>query len=469
MVAPNGCGKTSKIMASAGLAWLAMYPGSRVVSTAGSFRQVEDQLWPIVRAKLSKFPNWTITDTEVRAPRYKGLPPSTWTIFSTNDPGKAEGYHNHTLPDEDGVYHWCPLLYAIDEAKTVKDEVFFARDRCSPYGVFECSTPGEDEGMFYERWAKAEIDKALSKEDAGFGDGEQRKNAFWNMFRIRWQDCPHLLRGGELENRRALIEQMGENHPWIRSMIFAEFIASGGFRIFETEDIDYAMGGLVPMVSGDRRAAVELSNGGDEQVFMVRDGNTVIDIKAWKEKDGAALGRILQTQFRFYGLEPEWIVADDGGMGDIAIDYLASVGWRGIRRYRFNEKPRNKNVYDTRAIEDHWSLSYMLKAKQINLKPDAHLREQMRTRHYTMPNAVGNLMSLESKMDLRKHNKKSPDRLDCLVMLYSDTTAKVLDQIRRDTISGRFGRKGSYCPNVADAHQKPPEKESRAMMCDYEW
>lgn len=146
---PNEAGKTSKIVANSGLICMAKYPGCKVVSTAGSFRQVSEQLWPIVRSKVAPFPKWRITEEKLYAPSINGIPGSTWTIFSTDDPKKAEGYHAQRFKDAEGNLVYCPLMYIIDEAKAVESGIFEAAYRCDPDYFLVCSTPGEEDGELY--------------------------------------------------------------------------------------------------------------------------------------------------------------------------------------------------------------------------------------------------------------------------------------------------------------------------------
>jgi hypothetical protein len=403
LVTPNGAGKTSTCVANIGLSFMAAHPGSIVVSTAGAFRQIEDQLWPVLRAKLGKYPQWKVNEGYIEAPRHRGLPPSTWTAFSASDPGKAEGYHSREYVDSDGKQIKAPLLYIIDEAKSVDKGIFEAMYRCDPGHVLVCSTPGEDVGPFYEL-----VD---------------RKPEGWTVFEVTWSDCDHLLVGEERKRRERMIREMGENNPFVQSFIFGKFTRTGGNFLFDDmAKIRHAMSGQVLVTRTDKSAAVDVSGGGDEQVFAFREGNYCQVIEAFKERDTYTLGTKLIERFNQYRLRPEEIVIDAGGLGQPIIDTLEHRGFYGIRRYHFNGKPRDSLRYRDRGTEDHFYLRTLIMQQAVSIEQDKVLVEQMRRRRYKNPDRL----ELEDKETGRKRGEGSPDRLDCMVMLFSDYVSRSL-------------------------------------------
>lgn len=401
LVTPNGAGKTSTVVANLGLSFMAAHPGSIVVSTAGAFRQIEDQLWPVLRAKLGRFPQWKVNEGYIEAPAFRGLPPATWTAFSASDPGKAEGYHSREYMDEDGKMVKAPLLYIIDEAKTVERGIFEAMYRCDPGHVLVCSTPGEDTGPFYEI-----VD---------------RKPEGWMVFEVTWADCDHLLIGEERKRRERMIREMGENNSFVQSFIFGKFTRSGGNFLFDDmAKIKHAMSGQVMVTRTDRAAAVDVSGGGDEQVFAFREGNHMVVMEGFKDRDTYALGTKLIERFNKYKLRPEEIVMDAGGLGQPIIDTLEARGFYGIRRYFFNSPARDKLRYRDRAVEDHFYFRNLIHQKAVSLAEDKELVEQMRRRRYRNKG----VLELEEKEALRRRGEPSPDRLDTAIMLFSDYVSR---------------------------------------------
>ena len=91
--AANGSGKTSVVAASSILWHMVRFPDSLVVTTAGVWRQVEGQLWPTLRKFVGGLgQGWRITSNELHYANG-----SRAIGFSTNDPGKFEGWHRQGL------------------------------------------------------------------------------------------------------------------------------------------------------------------------------------------------------------------------------------------------------------------------------------------------------------------------------------------------------------------------------------
>jgi len=406
-VTPNESGKTSTVIPGLGLSWMAAFPGAQVVSTSGVERQIKEQLWPVLKQALSKYPKWNITDDAltITAPGVRGLPGATWKAFTTKDPQAAEGFHDRWYEDNTGKMVYAPLLVIIDEAKIFdNEEMFFAFRRCGPAAWLVMSTPGEDRGPFWDCFNRA-------------------RNKPWKCHEVTWADCPHLMTGHKFSERQAMIAERGEDDPYVQSMVFGKFFRKGGRVVFDRwECVEFSMSGLVPWKRGPRRGAVDLSGGGDEQVFAVRDGNTVLDLQAFRHKDATDLERELIGCFERWQLRPENITADAGGLGGPIIDHLAARGWP-VRRYLGNAAPRDKTRFVDRSSEDHFAFRQLLAERSIALPKDDLLREQMRRRKYDMRNDNSNRIKLESKEDIRRRGEDSPDRLDDMVMLFSDSPA----------------------------------------------
>src|SRR5258707_15476209 len=102
--APNGVGKTQRIIALSVLRWLQRFPRGKAVATSFDARQLGGQLWPALRAQAAKFSFWKWSEAEHTITSREG---ARIRCFTTQDPGKSEGF-----PSDDG----CPLLIVVDEA-----------------------------------------------------------------------------------------------------------------------------------------------------------------------------------------------------------------------------------------------------------------------------------------------------------------------------------------------------------------
>src|SRR5580692_6085821 len=183
----NEGGKTKRVICAAILWHLANHPKGHVISTSGCYRQILDQLVPTLHAYQGLFPNWTF----FRTPRIEGESASCfWEGFSTNEGGKFEGHHAGG-PDE-------PLLIIVDEAKTVRDDIFEAVERCKPTRLLIASSPGYAEGEFYR--------------------SQTTRAKYYQTFIQRASECPHWKQ----EEMDRICQKWGENHPLYRSMVMAE-------------------------------------------------------------------------------------------------------------------------------------------------------------------------------------------------------------------------------------------------------
>ena len=199
------------------------------------------------------------------------------------------------------------------------------------------------------------------------------------------------------------------------------FFRSAEFVVFDRFDlVERAMSGLVRVRRGPRRAALDLSAGGDEQVMGVREGNQVLPMHGFHLRDTDHLAQEFIRLFQKYELKPEDVIADADGVGAAIVDNIEGRGWRGIRRYQNNEKPRDPSRFVNRVAEDAFYLRRLVEQQALNLPADTELKDQMRRRRYVMKNDDSNKIRLEPKEKIRNRGEKSPDRLDVAVMLCAE-------------------------------------------------
>jgi len=323
--------------------------------------------------------------------------------------------------------------------------MFVFLNRCSPDVLLMISTPGEDNGPFYDSFNK-------------------NRGKPWDCVEVGWHDCPHLREGFKLVEREQKIAELGEEHPLVMSWVFGRFYRAGARYVFDRmEDVNWCMNGLVPHLRGDRRAALDFSAGGDEQVFTLREGNRQMVLEAFHEKDTTRLGNLFIDRFKAWGLKPEDIVGDEGGLGHACIDYLERRGWSGIRRYKFNGEAHNSSYYFNRAAEDHYELKYKMQMRSISLLKDPKLEDQIRKRRFVMPRDDSNRIRMEPKEKMRDRNEGSPDRLDATVMLFSDMPTMALGYAERQVRNPT-----AICGDWNDCFKKH-EEESGTSFCAESW
>ena len=386
--AANGSGKTSTVI-SAILIWHALvYPRSIAVTTAGVFRQVESQLWPSLRNHIAKLGGaWEVTSGEIRYLHPNG---NTSRIigYSATDPGRAEGWHA-----EDHEYH--PLLMVVDEAKTVADPLFEAISRCQPTRLLIASSPGGTSGAFY---------RAFTKEAN-----------MWSKHAVTAFDCPHITRAQIDE----VTQRYGEKHPLTRSMIYGEFVDIGlESLVINLTQLQNCHNTPPRFRPGVRIAGVDFAAGGDQNVICISDGNKILPMIAWREKDTmAAVGRFI-VEFKKAGLEANNIYADASGMGMVMCDALAESGWV-VNRVNFGATAYDNNAYTNRSAEMWYNMAKKIEDAEIILPEDEDLTAQLTCRR-TITNSKGKL-GVESKDSMRARGIASPDRADALALCLSSS------------------------------------------------
>jgi len=239
--AANGSGKTSTIALPLIVWHMCAFPGSITVVTSGTYRQVRDQLMPALRETLSRFKGWQINASDLTAPNG-----SYCVGFSTNDPGKFEGFHAKDHQEK-------PLLIMVDEAKSVEDGIFTAIDRCQPTRLLLMSSPGASAGAFFR--------------------SHTSESKFYKTHVVTAFDCPHLSQ----EHIQYTIDKYGEDHPFTRSSIYGEFMDDGDSGIvIPMRLIDGLRKTQINNIhAGERHAFCDFAAGGDENVLAIRNGNVV--------------------------------------------------------------------------------------------------------------------------------------------------------------------------------------------------
>lgn len=158
--------------------------------------------------------------------------------FSTDDAGRAEGWHGE--PD-------APLFLVVDEAKTVPDQIFEAFERCTRKLQLWVSSPGAPRGQFYDSHHK---DRSL----------------YWTR-RVPSTECPHIP-----DERRDLDRiKYGEDHPLFRSKHLAEFTADDELMVLSPAKLTASLD-RQPKAdeSGEVVAFCDFAAGRDENVLAIR-------------------------------------------------------------------------------------------------------------------------------------------------------------------------------------------------------
>jgi len=421
----NESGKTSFIGAHAVRWHMETFMNSLTITTSASYNQIINQLYPSLKSMVRGKKGWKIMkDHGIYEPTGSRL-----VSFSTDDAGRAEGWHEPPLmsrfgdaTDANPLKAWdipdemwgkvlekqtSSLLIFVDEAKSVEPFVIEALERCHPTRRLIASTPGASEGPFWDFWHRE-----LSR--------------FTYSRHVSWEDCPHL-ENSKRHMREKHYQEQTKPEWLIRSMWYGEFADIVDKGVFNMGSLDRAMSGTLPIWGrGQKRAAFDPSGGGDECPLYFRDGNDCRLIKVWRERDDELLATELIIEFKRLGLQPENIFADDGGLGKMILNNLERKGWP-VNRILFGGKARDAKCYADVRAEMYCELANHINKEEIRLQFDTELREQ-----FGWHKRVSN----ENPIRLVKKDKfpHSPDRADTIAMLYYDMPDAVEYKDRRNQI-----------------------------------
>jgi hypothetical protein len=209
----NGCGKTW-VAAALTLHFLYTNPGSKVITTASTYSQVEQAMWPEIRAMHAnaKRPlGGVVQMTKILPDPLKN--PNWFAVgMSTNDPTSFQGRHA------------ARVLVVIDEATGVQSEIFeaaFAMAIGPDDRVLALGNPTDAGSRFFEeceipgKWHKLEV------------SGENHPN-----FLQRRQVIPGAISFEQIKSWEA---EYGRDHPLFQARVLGRWSRSMG-RMFPQLD-----------------------------------------------------------------------------------------------------------------------------------------------------------------------------------------------------------------------------------------
>lgn len=381
VVAANGSGKTSDLVAPLVLWFLDRYPRGQVVVTSGSFRQVEKQLWPSMRKYQANFPEWQFLQTEIKTPQ------GGFALgFSTDQPGRAEGWHPKVGQETD------PVFIIVDEAKTVPNKIFEAFDRCTRVFQLWVSSPGAAAGEFYESF-------------------HANRKFFWTRH-VTSMECPHIDPAKRERDR----EKHGENSALYRSMHLAEFTEDEERLVITASALREAVEHQPePNRTGERVAFFDFAAGRDENVFYERSGNVVELVDAWVESDTVQAVRKFIRLANERGLAPGQCWGDADGLGKPMVDQFADAGFR-INAFRGGMAAQDPENYANLISEVWIQGARKIERGKIHFVTDGAgaidpLTFKQMTTRFIEWDGKGKLR-IESKDKMAERGLRSPDRGD---------------------------------------------------------
>lgn len=403
----NGSGKDRYIVAACAI-WLALaHKAARCVITNGSGVQLDNQTEAYIE-RLAKKCNSTFGG-EIFKCNYRYyecvLTGSPIVLFATDEPNKAEGFHPLIPGGKMAIF--------ASEAKAIPDEIFTALTRCTGYTHrVDVSTPGIPVGYFHDRCSTSikrsslrDI-KAVSPTDCI----EYHVTAF---------DCPHITKA-EIDNFANSLAG-GVNSPIYKSGILAEFGTTDELVVIPYTYVWQSITEKTQprwLSSKFNTAGLDLSDGGDETVLCVRNGNKLLRVIPFRFDNTEDTVMFLNEKFKECELtNPEALIfADCGGLGKPILDRLRGMGWKNIRYVDNRHAPYYPRTYLNRGTEVWFHTRLLLERRELILLNDKVLIGQLSARYYKINQK--NQHQLLSKVEQKSRGYKSPDRADAVVLAF---------------------------------------------------
>lgn len=423
----NAVGKTH-IAAAIVLWWLFTRKGV-IVTTAPTWRQVQDVLWQNVRSYVEGMKD--VFGVQAHLTRIEVGPRHYATGLSTTEPSKFQGYHN-----PDGV------LIVVDEACGVENEEIWGaidgnltsnRDRLLAIG-----NPTDPSGVFAKR-CRSPV-KGLRK-----------------VIKISAFDTPNLKAGKEVINGLVTKEwvdlrtaEWGVGSPLYQARIMGEFPKTGGDSLFPLAWLERAFNydptppplGLGPLDGGFKAIGVDVAgSGNDNNALALRDGGKLLSLKGYPTIEPDDLVDDVFGIIEQRGVDVDKIVIDAVGIGWPI--YRAMARKRNKMPLRYHDlsvtsfvaqaKPLNDRRFSNRKAEAYWNLRELLRTNKIDLfdiPQDAkNIIEKQASEIRYWPNGKGQIV-IEEKKSLRARTGWSPDELEALIMAFLGAS-----KVRREAAS----------------------------------
>lgn len=464
----NAIGK-SFIAARIVVAYLVLHPGSIVVTTAPTWRQVTDVLWREIGTAI-KTAKYKLTEKEATQ---AGLNLATdWYAvgLSTSRPENFFGYHADDI------------LVVVDEAGGVDEAIFTGVDAITPNEtahVLLIGNPTNPGGKFYDAFNKKELGyncftvsafQTPNFTDSGITDIETLLAVFTPPQGVSQSD--HMKKvnaelGAKMNPiyRKALIapsviygryHEWGVDSPAWESLVLGEFpsqaeqalipanlvrMAMNMYGTDEETGLSYAeLSGWKIPDSVTMEYGLDIARfGSDQNVLYPRHGGFVEQPNVWNKKGDVQLD-LMQTSDMVLNiinpLDDNVILnLDDTGLGNGVTDRLGQLNRESqlsglpAHRYRLNnyvfgskermsEPERVKFADITSRL--YWNLRSWFYNKQIALNFDQATFDELVGRRWGM--TKDGKIKVESKDDYKKRTGgKSPDRSDALALAFAST------------------------------------------------
>lgn len=402
----HGTGK-STLQAWTILWFLAVRPNAKVPVTAPTSHQLEDVLWAELARWHRRFKErmpqygeafeWTKSRYECKA-----APAESFAVARTSRPEQPEALQG---------FHAENLLFLIDEASGVPDEVFqVAEGALSTDGayVLMAANPTRMEGYFY--------------------DSHHRMRDRWAALHWNAEESP-LVSPDYIADMAA---KYGTESAIYRIRVRGDF-AGNPDGVIPLHVVEQAVGRPVQPF-GDVVWGVDVARFGEDRTALCkRRGNTMLEpIKSWRGKDTMQTAGMIKNEYDATHAKqrPIAILVDVIGLGAGVVDRLNEMGLP-VKGVNVAESPSVEDQYARLRDELWFKARDWFFGRDVTMPQDEALIAEL-----TLPSfrvlSTGK-KQVESKDDLKRRGVTSPDLADAFCLTFAPAgIAKQLKPINYD-------------------------------------
>lgn len=219
------------------------------------------------------------------------------------------------------------------------------------------------------------------------------------------KDNPFLPEDYEKKLKEIYPEEM------VRRLLEGDWDIPGINYLFPYQQIRDAINRTMP-ASGVKVAGVDVARyGNDQTVFLLRQGNRVLDIVSWSHQDTTFSAGKVADLIRVH--KPIVTNIDSIGIGVGVFDPLRNEGF-SVREINVAEKA-DKDIYVNKRAEYYSLLAKRFEKGEMQIPDNSHLASQLAGIKYTYK---GTKLQIESKEVARRKGISSPDFADALMLAF---------------------------------------------------
>ena len=391
--------------------YLSTHPDSIVLTTAPTFRQVENVIWREIRGMYHKAITKFGGDEPLKT-RWE-FSPNWYAIgIAARDADAIQGFHSKS----------GDILIIVDEGAGVSEEVFEGIEALLTSGrarLLVIGNPTTLSGKFFRMFKDPTVHKISIN---CFDTPNFKVNGITNLEELRTFDMtklklpyPYLLNPAWAQHK---MFDWGVDTPMFQSRVLGNFPEQDANTLIPLNWIDAASTEerreLVP--KGRAAYGHDIARYGDDgSPIHKRYGDWHTMPQMFRNEDTTMTsGRAVDALRDELGL---YFIDITGGLGAGPYDRLVELNYPTVYGLNMSSKATDPTQYINLRAELAWIVREKFRRGEIYIPDDEDLKAELSNIRYKL--ASDGRRQIESKEEIKKRVKRSPDKADALFMSYA--------------------------------------------------